>query len=87
MNAKEHVINKHVINIGLFCLLVLRFNVPVNNFSVISGQSNRFLGTISTFGECLAQGHNTAEVGFEPPLPLNPESVALPLSHHTPQYT
>ena len=27
-----------------FCLFVLRLNVPVNNFSVISGRSHRFLG-------------------------------------------
>ena len=27
------------------CLFVLRLNVPVNNFSVMSGRSHRFLGT------------------------------------------
>ena len=27
-----------------FCLFVLRLNVPVNNFSVMSGRSHRFLG-------------------------------------------
>ena len=27
------------------------FNVPVNNFTVMSGWSNRFLGIISTFWE------------------------------------
>ena len=32
-----------------FCLFVLRLNVPVNNFSVMSGRSHRFLGTTSTF--------------------------------------
>ena len=32
----------------------------------------------------LAQGHNRAEVGFEPPTPLS-ESEALPLNHHAPQ--
>ena len=26
------------------CLFVLRLNVPVNNFSVMSGRSQRFLG-------------------------------------------
>ena len=26
------------------CLFVLRFNVPVNNFSVMSGRSHHFLG-------------------------------------------
>ena len=29
---------------GFVCLLVLRLNVPVNNFSVMSGQSHQFLG-------------------------------------------
>ena len=28
------------------CLFVLRFNVPVNNFSVMSGRSHRFLGNL-----------------------------------------
>ena len=32
------------------CLFVLRFNVPVNNFSVMSGRSQRFLGLTSTVG-------------------------------------
>ena len=30
------------------CLFVLRLNVPVNNFSVMSGRSRRFLGLTST---------------------------------------
>ena len=34
---------------GCFCLFV--FNVPVNNFSVMSGRIQRFLGITSTFGE------------------------------------
>ena len=33
------------------CLFVLRLNIPVNNFSVMSGWSHRFLGITSTFGE------------------------------------
>ena len=28
------------------CLFVLRLNVPVNNFSVMSGRSHRFLGNL-----------------------------------------
>ena len=32
------------------CLFVLRLNVPVNNFSVMSGRSQRFLGSTSTVG-------------------------------------
>ena len=48
---------------------VLRLNVPVNNFSVMSGWSHRFLGINQYFRgvKGLAQGHNTAAVGFEPP--------------------
>ena len=34
----------------IFCLFVLRHNVPVNNFSVMSGRSQRFLGLSSTVG-------------------------------------
>ena len=30
-------------------LVLLRLNVPVNNFSVMSGRSHRFLGITSTF--------------------------------------
>ena len=43
-------------------------NIPVNNFSVMSGWSHRFLGTTSTFQgvNVFAQGHNTGEVGIEP---------------------
>ena len=33
----------------LFCLFGLRLYVPVNNFSVMSGWSHRFLGITSTF--------------------------------------
>ena len=32
------------------CLFVLRLYVPVNNFSVMSGRSQRFLGLTSTVG-------------------------------------
>ena len=66
----------------------LRFNVPVNNFSVLLGRSHRFLGI---FYQCFsgskcvfAQGHNTAEVGIEP-RPLTPESEALPLCRRAPK--
>ena len=64
--------------------LLLRLNVPVNNFSVMSGRSHRFLGITSTFrgvnvsllNEIFAQGHNTAEIGIEP-RPLAPETKPL----------
>ena len=32
------------------CLFVLRFNVPVKHFSVMSGRSQPFLGLASTVG-------------------------------------
>ena len=32
------------------CLFVFRFNVPVNNCSVMAGRSQRFLGLTSTVG-------------------------------------
>ena len=43
-------------------------NIPVNNFSVMLGQSHHFLGITSTFRgvNVSAQGHNMAEVGIEP---------------------
>ena len=50
-------------------LFVLRLNVPVKNFSVMSGRSQSFLGFNQYFRElmCLAQGHNTVpHVGIEP---------------------
>ena len=50
-------------------LFVLSSNGPVNNFSVISGWSDPFLGSNQYSGVlmCLAQGHNTVQpVGIEP---------------------
>ena len=44
---------------------ILRLNVPVNNFSVLSGRSHRFLGFRELM--CLAQGHNTVTLeGIKP---------------------
>ena len=34
----------------LVCLFVLRLNIPVNNVSVMSGRSHRFLGNCFPFG-------------------------------------
>ena len=51
------------------CLFVSRFNVPVNDFSVMSGRSQLFLGFNQYSRElmCIAQGHNTVTlVGIEP---------------------
>ena len=58
-----------IIIIIIICLFVLRFNVPVNNFSVMLGRSHRYLGIKQYSGElmCFAQGHNTVIlVGIEP---------------------
>ena len=54
-------------------------NVTVNNFSVMSGRSHRFLGITSTFGELmrLAQGHNTATRVRIELQPLDPEIETL----------
>ena len=47
---QDHL-NSRSVHIVLFvCLFVLTLNVPVNNFSVMSRRSHRFLGIISTFG-------------------------------------
>ena len=42
-----YILRKTVI---VMLMIVLRFNVPVNNFSVMSGRSQRFLGLTSTVG-------------------------------------
>ena len=53
----------------LFVLFELRLNVPVNNFqscrdgATASWVINQYFRGV----KCLAQGHNTAAVGFEPP--------------------
>ena len=47
------------LHINVFCLFVCLFELrlydPVNNFSVMSGRSHRFLGITSTFlgGKCI----------------------------------
>ena len=73
-------------NVGKFvCLLVLRLNVPVSNFSNVGTEPllpvyyQCFRGV-----KCLAQVQNKTEIGFGP-RPVVPESDALPLSHPTPQ--
>ena len=72
--SQNHVVVVHL----KFCLFVLRFNVPVNNFfshvGTLPGYNQYFRGV-----KCLAQGHNMAD-----PQPLVPESDALLLSHCTP---
>ena len=66
--TKNVVFETHEFN-NTMCEFVLRLNVPVNNFSVMSGRSqaswviNHYFRGV----KCLAQGHNTEAVGFEPP--------------------
>ena len=54
--APECIVNltyaksKFSINVTNVCLFVLRLNVPVNNFSVMSGRSQLFLGLTNTVG-------------------------------------
>ena len=41
----EKVKGQFLLQVSIHCwLVVLRLNVPVNNFSVMSGRSHRFLG-------------------------------------------
>ena len=55
---KEQLFDLMVIVIVVF---FVKFNIPINNFSVMSGRSHRFLGINQYFRElmCLAQGHKT----------------------------
>ena len=66
---------------GWSFLLVLMLNIPVNNFSAMSGRSHRFLGITSTFrGVNVSLLKDTTQ-----PRPLATESKTLPLGHHAPQ--
>ena len=47
------------------CLFGLRLYVPVNNFSVMSGRSHRFLGITSTFWE-VNVSCSRIQQGFDP---------------------
>ena len=49
-----------MINSVLFVCVKLRLNVPVNNFSVTSRRSQRFLGLTSTVGSCSRTQHDVA---------------------------
>ena len=46
-----HILRGYRIYHYFFHFVLCLFNVPVNNFTVMSGRSNRFLGIISTFWE------------------------------------
>ena len=70
------------------CLFVSRFNVPVNNFSVMSGGSlTASLVLASTlWSKCVLLNDTTQwrKWGLHP-RPLDSESDALPLCRHVPQ--
>ena len=54
LHNKYNVLNPSLtcaISKNCLVLVLLRFNVPVNIFSVMSGQSHRFQGITSTFWE------------------------------------
>ena len=69
-------------------LVVLRLKVPVNNFSVMSGRSHRFLGILSTFrGVNVSLLKDTRQRKVSNPRPLAPESEALPLGHRAPPFS
>ena len=65
------------------CLFGLRHYVPVDNFSVMSGRSHRFLGITSTFREvnvsCSRIQHGDLSEDRTPDISL--QSDALPLGH------
>ena len=57
------------LDLHFVCLFVLRLNIPLNNFpSCQDGATTSWVIKQYFRGvKCLAQGHNTAAVGFEPP--------------------
>ena len=60
---------KRSVYVGNVCLFLLRLNVQDNNVSVISGRNHRIPEHYQYIRglKCLAQEHNTAKVGFDPP--------------------
>ena len=67
-------------------LVVLRLNVPVNIFSVMSGWSQCFLGLTSTAGSkcALLKDTTRCRIWGSNPGPLDSEFDALPICHHAP---
>ena len=53
--SKEVLRKLEGLDICIVCLLVLRLNVPVNNFSVMPVRSYRFLGLNQYFGELMSR--------------------------------
>ena len=87
MGDSVHKLQLMTANLELIiCLFVLRLNVSVNNFFSHVGMEPPLPGYYQYFRgvKCLAQGHSTVEVGFEPLTSFAPESDALPLSLRAP---
>ena len=59
LSSRNTILQSAMIGIDKnFCLFGLRLYVPVNNCSVMSGRSHRFLGITSTFWEVLIRMNN-----------------------------
>ena len=67
----------------LFCLFVLMLNVPVNNFSVMSGRSNGEESALLKDKTRRMYVSSLPSIISNPRL-LAPESDALPLNHRAP---
>ena len=67
---------------------MLRLNDPVNNFSVMSGKSQRFLGLTSIVGSycVLLRDTTRRRMWGSNPGPLDSESDALTLLHRPPSF-
>ena len=73
---------------GNYFLFVLRFNVQVNNFSLILGWNNHFLVINQYCGElkCLAQGHNRVPPeGIQPKTMIRSPKCSTTRPPHSPQ--
>ena len=60
-------------NVGLIFLFVLRLNIAVNNFSLMSGLSHSFLGINKYCGELMCQhsaasGNQTQDLSIQSPM-------------------
>ena len=44
-----HVLHEHITSFRVFSFVSFLLNVPINNFSVMSGRSHRVLGITSNF--------------------------------------
>ena len=63
----KHSLKVKNFRLWIVCLFVLRLNVPVNNFSVMSGRSHRFLGNLPVLSgskvSCSRTQHGSGKFG------------------------